>query len=123
MNNIDNDTNNFQKEKIKNLNQFFMKNVLIHSLSVFIVFIISIAILIIILKIIKLDQNITISIVSSIVTFTITTSKSLIDKFLSILQYLISLLTEEQRGFSKNLGIEIDKVEFEHSVNDDVDNN
>ena len=55
-----------------------------------------------------------ISLVSMIITFILTMSKSIIDKTIQIIQYIFSLLSEEQRGLNKNIGVEIDKIEFEN---------
>ena len=69
----------------------------------------------------KLDNELKITIITMIATFILTTSKTIIDKLIAIIQYIISLLSEEQRGFSKNMGIKIDKIDFEK--NDDTNSN
>jgi len=109
------DSSKFQKEKIKNLNKFFMRNVFISGVLALMTFIMSIVMLIILLNIDGLDEALKISLISMIATFIITTGKTLIDKFIAILQYLTNLLSEEQRGLNKNIGVDIDKVEFDDS--------
>lgn len=102
----------FQKDKIKNLNKFFMKSVLYGTLLTFIMFILAVIILLITINTQEIDQTLKISIVSMIATFVLTTAKALIDKLIMVVTYIVRLLTEEQRGFSKNIGIDIDEVEF-----------
>ena len=109
------DSSKFQKEKIKNLNKFFMRNVFINGVLALMTFIMSIVMLIILLNIDGLDEALKISLISMIATFIITTGKTLIEKFIAILQYLTNLLSEEQRGLNKNIGVDIDKVEFDDS--------
>lgn len=55
-----------------------------------------------------------------IATFILTTSKSIIDKIIVIMKFLISLLGEEQRGLNKNIGVEVDKIDFETSDSHDT---
>lgn len=112
------DINNFQKEKIKHLNKFFMKNVLLASLISVLIFALSVATLIMIVNINNIDSGLKITLISITATFILTTSKTLIDKAIQIVTYLVVLLSEEQRGINKNLGIEIDKVAFEENVSD-----
>lgn len=109
------DTSKFQKEKIKNLNKFFMRNIFLSGVLALLTFIMSIVMLIVLLNIDGLDEALKISLISMIATFIITTGKTLIEKFIAILQYLTNLLSEEQRGLSKNIGVDIDKVEFDDS--------
>lgn len=118
---MDNDENKnlesskFQKDKIKNLNKFFMKNVVLSGIIALLTFIISVVMLIMLLNSDGIDEALKISLISMSATFIITTGKTLIEKFISILQYITSLLCEEQRGLSKNIGIEVDKVEFDET--------
>ena len=102
----------FQKDKIKNLNKFFMKSVVFGTLLTFTMFILAVIILLITINTQDIDQTLKISIVSMIATFVLTTAKALIDKLIMVVTYIVRLLTEEQRGFSKNIGIDIDEVEF-----------
>ncbi|HAX02704.1 MAG: hypothetical protein A2Y45_01305 [Tenericutes bacterium GWC2_34_14] len=102
----------FQKDKIKNLNKFFMKSVVFGTLLTFMMFILAVIILLITINTQDIDQTLKISIVSMIATFVLTTAKALIDKLIMVVTYIVRLLTEEQRGFSKNIGIDIDEVEF-----------
>lgn len=102
----------FQKDKIKNLNKFFMKSVIYGTVLTFIIFILAVAILLITINTQNIDQTLKISIVSMIATFVLTTTKTLIDKLITVVTFVVRLLSEEQRGFSKNIGIEIDEVDF-----------
>jgi magnesium-transporting ATPase (P-type) len=102
----------FQKDKIRNLNKFFMKSVIYGTVLTFIIFILAVAILLITINTQNIDQTLKISIVSMIATFVLTTTKTLIDKLITVVTFVVRLLSEEQRGFSKNIGIEIDEVDF-----------
>jgi len=113
--------NTFTEKKIQSLNHFFMKNMIIQSILLFLIFLISTILLILLIRFGKLDNELKVTIITMIATFILTTSKTIIDKLIAIIQYIISLLSEEQRGFSKNMGIEIDKIDFEK--NDDTDSN
>ena len=117
------DFKNFQKDKIRHLNKFFMKNVIIGSLLSILVFMISVITLIVIVNIDGIDSGLRITLISITATFILTTSKTLIDKAIQIVSYVVVLLSEEQRGINKNLGIEIDKVDFEETVNNDNQTN
>jgi len=113
------EAHNFQKDKIKRLNKFFMRNVLLGSLLSILIFILSVATLIVIVTIDGIDSGLKITLISITATFILTTSKTLIDKAIQIVSYLVVLLSEEQRGINKNLGIEIDKVDFEENAASD----
>ena len=89
-----------------------MKSVLYGTLLTFIMFILAVIILLITINTQEIDQTLKISIVSMVATFVLTTAKALIDKLIMVVTYIVRLLTEEQRGFSKNIGIDIDEVEF-----------
>ncbi len=119
MNKHDEKDNSFKKEKIRTLNKFFMKNVLIGSIISLVIFILSVIGLILIVSIKDIDSGLKITLISITATFTLTTSKTLIDKTIQIVSYIIVLLSEEQRGINKNLGIEIDKVEFEETTSNE----
>lgn len=119
MNDYSKNKNTFTENKIKILNHFFMKNIMIQSILLCIIFSISIVMLIILIRLGKLEDELKITIITMIATFILTTSKTIIDKLITMIQYIISLLSEEQRGFSKNIGIEIDKIDFEK--NNDID--
>jgi hypothetical protein len=119
MNDYSKNKNTFTENKIKTLNHFFMKNIMIQSILLCIIFSISIVMLIILIRLGKLEDELKITIITMIATFILTTSKTIIDKLITMIQYIISLLSEEQRGFSKNIGIEIDKIDFEK--NNDID--
>lgn len=113
---------NFQKEKIKHLNKFFMRNVFLGSLLSILIFVLSVATLIVIVTIEGIDSGLKITLISITATFILTTSKTLIDKAIQVVSYLVVLLSEEQRGINKNLGIEIDKVDFEENATNDETN-
>ena len=117
------DFKNFQKDKIRHLNKFFMKNVIIGSLLSIAIFMISVIALIVIVNIDNIDAGLRITLISITATFILTTSKTLIEKAIQIVSYIVVLLSEEQRGINKNLGIEIDKVDFEETVNNDNQTN
>lgn len=117
------DFKNFQKDKIRHLNKFFMKNVIIGSLLSIAIFMISVIALIVIVNIDNIDAGLRITLISITATFILTTSKTLIEKAIQIVSYVVVLLSEEQRGINKNLGIEIDKVDFEETVNNDNQTN
>lgn len=104
----------FQYKKISLLNQFFMRHIMIGNLYVILMFAAAVGFLVFLVFMLKLNNEIKITLISMIATFILTTSKTIIDKTSSTIQYLISLLTEEQRGLNKDLGIEIDKVELDH---------
>lgn len=110
----DNETSRFQKKKILVLNKFFRKSIFINNILMFSTYVTSITFLIILLNNSNLDDGMKISLVSMIITFILTMSKSIIDKTIQIIQYIFSLLSEEQRGLNKNIGVEIDKIEFEN---------
>ena len=110
----DNETSRFQKKKILVLNKFFRKSIFINNILMFLTYVTSITFLIILLNNSNLDDGMKISLVSMIITFILTMSKSIIDKTIQIIQYIFSLLSEEQRGLNKNIGVEIDKIEFEN---------
>lgn len=113
---------NFQKEKIKHLNKFFMRNVFLGSLLSILIFVLSVATLIVIVTIEGIDSGLKITLISITATFILTTSKTLIDKAIQVVSYLVVLLSEEQRGINKNLGIEIDKVDFKENATNDETN-
>lgn len=117
-----NELHSFKKEKIQTLNKFFMRNVVIASLISIVIFILSVVGLIAILNMRNIDEGLQITLISITATFILTTSKTLIDKATQIVSYLVVLLSEEQRGINKNIGIDIDKVEFEEVIsnNDDI---
>lgn len=110
------DLDSFKKDKIKTLNNFFMKKILISSIISIFLFLLSIGLLIIIISLKDIDSGLRITLISITASFILTTAKTLIDKSVQIISYLIVLLSEEQRGISKNLGIEVDKVEFESNT-------
>lgn len=111
MNNKESDS--FEKEKIKMLNKFFMKNILVGSILTIFMFITTVIMLVVIVRITSIDDALKISIISMVATFIITTSKTIIEKSIGIVSFLVRLLSEEQRGLNNNLGIEIDKVNLD----------
>lgn len=110
---IKKEQHHFQKEKIILLNTFFMKSIIKSIVFLFITLVFSIVFLFTVIGISDIDQTLKISLISMLATYILTMSKTIIDKILSLITYLIQLLSEEQRGFNKNIGIEIDDVEFE----------
>ncbi len=105
--------NDFEKDKIKNLNQFFMKSITHGLLFAFILFIITVGLLLFTIIATDMDSSVRITIISMVATFILTSSKTLMDRIVEITTYTMRLLGEEQRGFNKKIGIEVDPVEFE----------
>lgn len=110
----------FQHNKIMTLNKFFMRNMGIQTFLLLLIYILSIVCLLILINTTNIDDSLKISLISMIATFILTTSKSILDKIIVIMKFLISLLGEEQRGLNKNMGIEVDKIDFENSDSHDT---
>lgn len=107
----------FQQEKIISLNRFFMKNVGIGCLLIIIVFVISFSFVIIIINYCTMDNGLRISLISMVATFILTTGRTIIDKLITIIKFMVSLLSEEQRGLNKNIGIHIEKIAYDDNPN------
>lgn len=88
-----------------------MKNILIQSILL-LAFFVSIIMLISLIKLAQLQRKSRTTIITMSATFILTTSKTLIKKLIAIIQYVISLVNEEQRGFSKNISVYIEKIDF-----------
>ena len=110
---IERDKFSFENKKILNLNKFFMRNVLIGLLFSVLLFVGSVGLLIFTMVVSQIDEQVKVTIISMVATFILTTSKSLIDRIVEIVTYVVRLLGEEQRGLNKKIGIEIEDVEFE----------
>ena len=110
--------NQFQKKKISALNKFFMKNIIINFFILLFLYLLSFVFLFILINFPLIDDGLKISLISMIATFILTTSKSLIEKFLSFISYLFNLLGNEQHGLNKNIGIDVDKVELNDISNE-----
>lgn len=110
----------FQHNKIMTLNKFFMRNMGIQTFLLLLIYILSIVCLLILINTTNIDDSLKISLISMIATFILTTSKGILDKIIVIMKFLISLLGEEQRGLNKNMGIEVDKIDFENSDSHDT---
>lgn len=104
---------NFERNKIVNLNKFFMKNVFWSLIGSIIVFLMSVILLIVIITVTNIDQSVKITIISMVATFILTTSKTLIDRLIEVVVYVMRLLGEEQRGLNKKIGVELNEVDFE----------
>ncbi|MCV2232551.1 hypothetical protein [Paracholeplasma manati] len=115
-----NQLNEFEKDKIKSLNQFFMKSITHGLLFAFLLFIITVVLLLFTIIATDMDSSVKITIISMVATFVLTSSKTLMDRTVEIITYTVRLLGEEQRGFNKKIGIEIEPVEFEE-LSDDND--
>ena len=102
----------FENKKILTLNKFFMKNVLMGLLFSLLLFVLSVVLLITILSISNVDMAVKVTIISMAATFILTTSKSLIDRSIEVVTYVVKLLGEEQRGLNKKIGVEVEDVEF-----------
>lgn len=106
-------TDTFEGKKILSLNKFFMKHVIIGIVSSVLLFLISILLLIFIIIATNIDESVKISIISMVATFILTTSKTMIDRLIQAVTYILRILAEEQRGLNKKIGIDIDDVEYE----------
>ena len=113
-----NQLNEFEKDKIKSLNQFFMKSITHGLLFAFLLFIITVVLLLFTIIATDMDSSVKITIISMVATFVLTSSKTLMDRTVEIITYTVRLLGEEQRGFNKKIGIEIEPVEFEELSDD-----
>ncbi|PKK97437.1 MAG: hypothetical protein CVV57_09750 [Tenericutes bacterium HGW-Tenericutes-2] len=113
-----NQLNEFEKDKIKSLNQFFMKSITHGLLFAFLLFIITVVLLLFTIIATDMDSSVKITIISMVATFVLTSSKTLMDRTVEIITYTVRLLGEEQRGFNKKIGIDIDPVEFEELSDD-----
>lgn len=109
----------FENRKILNLNKFFMKHVVLGLVFSFLLFIISVLLLIFIIIATKMDESVKITIISMVATFILTTGKTLIDRLVEVVIYVVRLLGEEQRGLNKKMGIDIANVEFESLAKDE----
>jgi len=102
----------FEDKKMKSLNKFFMRNVILGLLFSLLLFVLTVGLLVFVIMIGEIDMAVKVTIISMIATFVLTTSKTLIDRTIELVTYVIRLLGEEQRGLSKKLGIEVEEVEF-----------
>lgn len=98
----------FQKDKVVKLNSFFMKNVLFSALFILLYFVLAYILMMILLGQNDMSQEFKISVISMVATFVITTSKSVIDKVLEIVTSIFSILSAEQEGLNKSLGVDLD---------------
>ena len=103
----------FETNKLISLNKFFMKNFIFGLILIIFLFVLTIVLLILIISNEEIDMTVRISIISMVVTFSLTTSKTLLDRLIEVVTYTIRLLGEEQRALNKKLGLEIDDVNFE----------
>lgn len=108
----------FERNKIKNLNSFFMKSVKNGLVFAFVLFVITVGLLLFIIIATDIDRSVKITIISMVATFVLTSSKTLMDRSVEIVTYTFRLLGEEQRGFNKKIGVEIAPVDFEE-LNDE----
>lgn len=111
--------NSFENKKILSLNKFFMKNIIWGLVLSLLLFVVSVLLLIFIIIATNMDESVKITIISMVATFILTTSKGLIDRIIEVVVYVMKLLGEEQRGFNKKIGVEIDNVEFESFPKDE----
>lgn len=115
-NNIDDsneDKLSFESKKILTLNRFFMKHIIWGLIFSILLFVMSVLLLIFIIIATNMDESVKITIISMVATFILTTGKSLIDRIIEVVIYVMRLLGEEQRGLNKKVGIEVANVEFE----------
>ncbi|MDE5617440.1 MAG: hypothetical protein K2I36_01130, partial [Ureaplasma sp.] len=82
----------FQHNKIITLNRFFMRNMGVQTFLLLLVYTLSIVCLLVLINTTNIDDSLKISLISMIATFILTTSKSIIDKIIVIMKFLISLL-------------------------------
>lgn len=116
---LKNEKHSFESKKILSLNKFFMKHVLWGLIGSFLLFVVSVVLLIFIIVATNMDESVKITIISMVATFILTTSKTLIDRLIEVVIYIMRLLGEEQRGLNKKMGIEIEDVEFETLTDDE----
>ncbi len=107
--------NDFQQNKIKTLNKFFMRSIIMELLFSFLFFCISILVLYIISIKIEISIEFKITIISISITYLTSTSKDLINKILMLAEYKTELLIEEQRALNKNIGIDVDKINLDNN--------
>lgn len=115
-NNIDDsneDKLSFESKKILTLNRFFMKHIIWGLIFSILLFVMSVLLLIFIIIATNMDESVKITIISMVATFILTTGKSLIERIIEVVIYVMRLLGEEQRGLNKKVGIEVANVEFE----------
>lgn len=103
---------NFESQKIISLNKFFMKSVSLGLVFTFLLFILTVGLLIFTVIATNMDESVKITIISMVATFVLTTSKTIIDRTIEIVTYTVRILGEEQRGFNKKIGVEMGEVEF-----------
>jgi len=103
----------FETKKLISFNKFFMKNFMFGLILIIFLFVLTIVLLILIISNEEIDMAVRISIISMVVTFSLTTSKTLLDRLIEVVTYTIRLLGEEQRALNKKLGLEMDDVSFE----------
>lgn len=111
-------TSKFEIEKIKSLNQFFMRSITQGLIFAFLLFILTAITLLSTMIITDMDSSVKITIISMVATFVLTNSKALIDHTIEVVRFNIRILGEEQRGFNRKMGIEMDVVELEESSNE-----
>jgi hypothetical protein len=116
---LKNEKHSFESKKILSLNKFFMKHVLWGLIGSFLLFVVSVVLLIFIIVATNMDESVKITIISMVATFILTTSKTSIDRLIEVVIYIMRLLGEEQRGLNKKMGIEIEDVEFETLTDDE----
>ena len=116
---LKNDKQSFESKKILSLNKFFMKHAVWGLICSFLLYIVSVLLLIFIIIATNMDESVKITIISMVATFILTTSKTLIDRLIEVVVYVMKLLGEEQRGLNKKIGIEIEDVEFESLSKDE----
>jgi len=103
---------NFESQKIISLNKFFMKSVSLGLVFTFLLFILTVGLLIFTVIATNMDESVKITIISMVATFVLTTSKTIIDRTIEIVTYTVRILGEEQRGFNKKIGVEMGEVDF-----------
>ena len=110
---LNSDRFSFESKKILSLNRFFMKHVIWGLVFSILLFVMSVLLLIFIIIATNMDESVKITIISMVATFILTTSKTLIERIIEVVVYVMRLLGEEQRGLNKKVGIEVANVEFE----------
>lgn len=112
------ESSSFEKDKIKSLNRFFMRSIFYGLVFAFLLFVLTVVLLLFTIMATDMDSSVKITIISMVATFVLTSSKTLMDRTIEIVTYTMRILGEEQRGFSRKIGIEMNEVEFEE-FNDD----
>lgn len=113
--------NKFQKNKIMSLNKFFMRKATFGTTLTIFLYILTFVFLFLLINHSTIDESLKITLISMVATFILTTSKTMLEKIFATIDYILTLLGNEQRGLHKNIGIEVEKVELDTTHESDSD--